>query len=137
MEGAGVFSQCGIFEPAVNAYCDRLFDRVRDVFGEINRKIILCGSVARILDDDPAYAKHSPKDIDFVICSAAVYRYLTHNIQDIFLEEKVAYLEQRIIIYTHEVTIELWFNPYELNQHTARLFKEKIYYTVEQRLKNT
>ncbi len=37
MKEIAVFSACGIFEPAVNAYCDHLFESLRAVFGEIKQ----------------------------------------------------------------------------------------------------
>ena len=119
------FQSLQVFEnDTINKAIDSVYSLVVGNFGNINDQLSVCGSVAKIMDG-LLPENYEPKDIDLVVKSPIVWRFLEVNIQKInpLSFEKQ---ERRMILYFQDCCIEIWKMMEE--DKKKGIFKNKIYY---------
>lgn len=100
------FTSLNVFNDArLNTYLDTIYSAIAAAFGE--QLPIVCGSVAKVMQG--VYSEnYLAKDIDLVIESWQVHRYLEQQLPLIFPADRVEVRPERVILFTLFIAIEFW-----------------------------
>lgn len=101
------FTSLNVFNDArLNTYLDTIYSAIATAFGEKQLPIV-CGSVAKIMQG--VYSdNYLAKDIDLVIESWQVHRYLEQQLPLLFPADRVEVRPERVILFTSFIAIEFW-----------------------------
>jgi len=101
------FTSLNVFNDArLNTYLDTIYSAIAAAFGKEQLPIV-CGSVAKIMQG--VYSdNYLAKDIDLVIESWQVHRYLEQQLPLIFPTDRVEVRPERVILFTSFIAIEFW-----------------------------
>lgn len=101
------FTSLNIFNDArLNTYLDTIYSAIAADFGEEQLPIV-CGSVAKVMQG--VYSdNYLAKDIDLVIESWQVHRYLEQQLPLLFPTDRVEVRPERVILFTSFIAIEFW-----------------------------
>lgn len=101
------FTTLNVFNDArLNTYLDTIYSAIIAAFSEEQLPIV-CGSVAKIMQG--VYSdNYLAKDIDLVIESWQVHRYLEQQLPLIFPADRVEVRPERVILFTSFIAIEFW-----------------------------
>lgn len=101
------FTSMNVFNDArLNTYLDTIYSAIVAAFGEQLLPIV-CGSVAKVMQG--VYSdNYLAKDIDLVIESWQVHRYLEQQLPLIFPADRVEVRPERVILFTSFIAIEFW-----------------------------
>ena len=101
------FTSLNVFNDArLNTYLDTIYSAIAAAFGKEQLPIV-CGSVAKVMQG--VYSEnYLAKDIDLVIESWQVHRYLEQQLPLIFPTDRVEVRPERVILFTSFIAIEFW-----------------------------
>jgi hypothetical protein len=101
------FTSLNVFNDArLNTYLDTIYSAIANTFGKEQLPII-CGSVAKVMQG--VYSdNYLAKDIDLVIESWQVHRYLEQQLPLLFPADRVEVRPERVILFTSFIAIEFW-----------------------------
>ena len=101
------FTSLNVFnDTRLNTYLDTIYSAIATAFGEKQLPIV-CGSVAKIMQG--VYSdNYLAKDIDLVIESWQIHRYLEQQLPLIFPADRVEVRPERVILFTSFIAIEFW-----------------------------
>ena len=101
------FTSLNVFNDArLNTYLDTIYSAIAADFGEEQLPIV-CGSVAKVMQG--VYSEnYLAKDIDLVIESWQVHRYLEQQLPLLFPTDRVEVRPERVILFTSFIAIEFW-----------------------------
>lgn len=101
------FTSLNVFNDArLNTYLDTIYSAIATAFGKEQLPII-CGSVAKVMQG--VYSdNYLAKDIDLVIESWQVHRYLEQQLPLLFPADRVEVRPERVILFTSFIAIEFW-----------------------------
>lgn len=101
------FTSLNVFNDArLNTYLDTIYSAIAAAFGEQQLPIV-CGSVAKVMQG--VYSEnYLAKDIDLVIVSWQVHRYLEQQLPLLFPTDRVEVRPERVILFTSFIAIEFW-----------------------------
>ena len=101
------FTSLNVFNDArLNTYLDTIYSAIAAAFGKEQLPIV-CGSVAKVMQG--VYSeKYLAKDIDLVIESWQVHRYLEQQLPLLFPTDRVEVRPERVILFTSFIAIEFW-----------------------------
>ena len=101
------FTSLNVFNDArLNTYLDTIYSAIAAAFGKEQLPIV-CGSVAKVMQG--VYSEnYLAKDIDLVIESWQVHRYLEQQLPLIFPADRVEVRPERVILFTSFIAIEFW-----------------------------
>ena len=101
------FTSLNVFNDArLNTYLDTIYSAIATAFGKEQLPIV-CGSVAKVMQG--VYSEnYLAKDIDLVIESWQVHRYLEQQLPLIFPTDRVEVRPERVILFTSFIAIEFW-----------------------------
>lgn len=101
------FTSLNVFNDArLNTYLDTIYSAIAAAFGEEQLPIV-CGSVAKVMQG--VYSEnYLAKDIDLVIESWQVHRYLEQQLPLLFPADRVEVRPERVILFTSFIAIEFW-----------------------------
>ena len=101
------FTSLNVFNDArLNTYLDTIYSAIATAFSEEQLPII-CGSVAKVMQG--MYSdNYLAKDIDLVIESWQVHRYLEQQLPLLFPADRVEVRPERVILFTPFIAIEFW-----------------------------
>lgn len=101
------FTSLNVFNDArLNTYLDTIYSAIAAAFGEQQLPIV-CGSVAKVMQG--VYSEnYLAKDIDLVIESWQVHRYLEQQLPLLFPADRVEVRPERVILFTSFIAIEFW-----------------------------
>ena len=101
------FTSLNVFNDVrLNAYLDTIYSAVLEVF-TTEQLPVVCGSVAKVMQG--VYSEnYLAKDIDLVIESWQVHRYLEHQLPLLFPNDKIEVRPERVILFTSFIAIEFW-----------------------------
>ena len=101
------FTSLNVFNDArLNTYLDTIYSAIAADFGEEQLPIV-CGSVAKVMQG--VYSdNYLSKDIDLVIESWQVHRYLEQQLPLLFPADRVEVRPERVILFTPFIAIEFW-----------------------------
>ena len=101
------FTSLNVFNDArLNTYLDTIYSAIAAAFGEEQLPIV-CGSVAKVMQG--VYSdNYLAKDIDLVIESWQVHRYLEQQLPLLFPTDRVEVRPERVILFTPFIAIEFW-----------------------------
>ena len=101
------FTSLNVFNDArLNTYIDTIYSAIATAFGKEQLPII-CGSVAKVMQG--VYSdNYLAKDIDLVIESWQVHRYLEQQLPLLFPADRVEVRPERVILFTSFIAIEFW-----------------------------
>lgn len=118
------FTSLNVFNDArLNAYLDTIYSAILEVF-TTEQLPVVCGSVAKVMQG--VYSEnYLAKDIDFVVESWQVHRYLEHQLPLLFPNDRIEVRPERVILFTPFIAIEFW-RPNESIQ--TALYKNLIKY---------
>ena len=102
-----VFTSLNVFNDArLNTYLDTIYSAIVAAFGKEQLPIV-CGSVAKVMQG--VYSEnYLAKDIDLVIESWQVHRYLEQQLPLLFPADRVEVRPERVILFTSFIAIEFW-----------------------------
>nr|DAQ75477.1 MAG TPA: hypothetical protein [Caudoviricetes sp.] len=90
----------------LNTYLDTIYSAIATAFSEEQLPIV-CGSVAKVMQG--VYSEnYLAKDIDLVIESWQVHRYLEQQLPLLFPADRVEVRPERVILFTSFIAIEFW-----------------------------
>lgn len=118
------FTSLNVFNDIrLNAYLDTIYSAVLEVF-TTEQLPVVCGSVAKVMQG--VYSEnYLAKDIDLVIESWQVHRYLERQLPLLFPNDRIEVRPERVILFTPFIAIEFW-RPNESIQ--TALYKNLIKY---------
>ena len=101
------FSNLNVFnDKRINAYLDTIYSAVLEVF-TTEQLPVVCGSVAKVMQG--VYSEnYLAKDIDLVIESWQVHRYLERQLPLLFPNDRIEVRPERVILFTTFIAIEFW-----------------------------
>ena len=101
------FTSMNVFNDArLNTYLDTIYSAIVAAFGKEQLPIV-CGSVAKVMQG--VYSEnYLAKDIDLVIESWQVHRYLEQQLPLLFPADRVEVRPERVILFTSFIAIEFW-----------------------------
>ena len=101
------FTSMNVFNDArLNTYLDTIYSAIATAFSEEQLPIV-CGSVAKVMQG--VYSdNYLVKDIDLVIESWQVHRYLEQQLPLLFPTDRVEVRPERVILFTSFIAIEFW-----------------------------
>jgi hypothetical protein len=101
------FTSMNVFNDArLNTYLDTIYSAIATAFSEEQLPIV-CGSVAKVMQG--VYSEnYLAKDIDLVIESWQVHRYLEQQLPLLFPADRVEVRPERVILFTSFIAIEFW-----------------------------
>ena len=101
------FTSLNVFNDArLNTYLDTIYSAIATAFSEEQLPIV-CGSVAKVMQG--VYSEnYLAKDIDLVIESWQVHRYLEQQLPLLFPADRVEVRPERVILFTSFIAIEFW-----------------------------
>lgn len=101
------FTTLSVFnDTRLNTYFDTIYSAIAAAFGEEQLPIV-CGSVAKVMQG--VYSdNYLAKDIDLVIESWQVHRYLEQQLPLLFPADRVEVRPERVILFTSFIAIEFW-----------------------------
>ena len=101
------FTSLNIFDDTrINAYLDTIYSAVLEVF-TTEQLPVVCGSVAKVMQG--VYSEnYLAKDIDLVIESWQVHRYLERQLPLLFPNDRIEVRPERVILFTSFIAIEFW-----------------------------
>ena len=101
------FTSLNVFNDArLNTYLDTIYSAIATAFSEEQLPIV-CGSVAKVMQG--VYSdNYLAKDIDLVIESWQVHRYLEQQLPLLFPADRVEVRPERVILFTSFIAIEFW-----------------------------
>lgn len=101
------FTSLNVFNDArLNTYLDTIYSAIAAAFGKEQLPIV-CGSVAKVMQG--VYSdNYLAKDIDLVIESWQVHRYLEQQLPLLFPADRVEVRPERVILFTPFIAIEFW-----------------------------
>ena len=101
------FTSMNVFnDTRLNTYLDTIYSAIVAAFGTEQLPIV-CGSVAKIMQG--VYSdNYLAKDIDLVIESWQVHRYLEQQLPLLFPTDRVEVRPERVILFTSFIAIEFW-----------------------------
>lgn len=101
------FTSMNVFNDArLNTYLDTIYSAIATAFSEEQLPIV-CGSVAKVMQG--VYSEnYLAKDIDLVIESWQVHRYLEQQLPLLFSADRVEVRPERVILFTSFIAIEFW-----------------------------
>ena len=101
------FTSLNVFNDArLNTYLDTIYSAIVSAFGKEQLPIV-CGSVAKVMQG--VYSdNYFAKDIDLVIDSWQVHRYLEQQLPLLFPADRVEVRPERVILFTSFIAIEFW-----------------------------
>nr|DAR63917.1 MAG TPA: hypothetical protein [Caudoviricetes sp.] len=101
------FTSLNVFNDVrLNAYLDTIYSAVLEVF-TTEQLPVVCGSVAKVMQG--VYSEnYLAKDIDLVIESWQVHRYLEHQLPLLFPNDRIEVRPERVILFTTFIAIEFW-----------------------------
>ena len=101
------FTSLNVFNDArLNTYLDTIYSAIVAAFGQEQLPIV-CGSVAKVMQG--VYSdNYLAKDIDLVIESWQVHRYLEQQLPLLFPTDRVEVRPERVILFTSFIAIEFW-----------------------------
>jgi hypothetical protein len=101
------FTTLSVFnDTRLNTYLDTIYSAIAAAFGEEQLPIV-CGSVAKVMQG--VYSdNYLAKDIDLVIESWQVHRYLEQQLPLFFPADRVEVRPGRVILFTSFIAIEFW-----------------------------
>ena len=101
------FTSLNVFNDArLNTYLDTIYSAIIAAFSEEQLPIV-CGSVAKVMQG--VYSdNYLAKDIDLVIESWQVHRYLEQQLPLLFPADRVEVRPERVILFTSFIAIEFW-----------------------------
>ena len=102
-----VFTSLNVFNDArLNTYLDTIYSAIATAFSEEQLPIV-CGSVAKVMQG--VYSdNYLAKDIDLVIESWQVHRYLEQQLPLLFPADRIEVRPERVILFTSFIAIEFW-----------------------------
>lgn len=101
------FTSLNVFnDDRLNTYLDTIYSAVLEVF-TTEQLPVVCGSVAKVMQG--VYSEnYLAKDIDLVIESWQVQRYLEQQLPLLFPTDRVEVRPERVILFTSFIAIEFW-----------------------------
>lgn len=101
------FTSLNVFNDArLNTYLDTIYSAIATAFSEEQLPIV-CGSVAKVMQG--VYSEnYLAKDIDLVIESWQVHRYLEQQLPLLFPADRIEVRPERVILFTSFIAIEFW-----------------------------
>lgn len=101
------FTSLNVFnDDRLNTYLDTIYSAVLEVF-TTEQLPVVCGSVAKVMQG--VYSEnYLAKDIDLVIESWQVHRYLEQQLPLLFPTDRVEVRPERVILFTSFIAIEFW-----------------------------
>ena len=101
------FTTLSVFnDTRLNTYLDTIYSAIVVAFGKEQLPIV-CGSVAKVMQG--VYSEnYLAKDIDLVIDSWQVHRYLEQQLPLLFPTDRVEVRPERVILFTSFIAIEFW-----------------------------
>ena len=101
------FTSLNVFNDArLNTYLDTIYSAVLEVF-TTEQLPVVCGSVAKVMQG--VYSEnYLAKDIDLVIESWQVHRFLEHQLPLLFPNDRIEVRSERVILFTSFIAIEFW-----------------------------
>ena len=101
------FTSLNVFNDVrLNAYLDTIYSAVLEVF-TTEQLPVVCGSVAKVMQG--VYSEnYLAKNIDLVIESWQVHRYLEHQLPLLFPNDRIEVRPERVILFTSFIAIEFW-----------------------------
>jgi len=119
------FTSLNVFNDArLNTYLDTIYSAIAAAFGKEQLPIV-CGSVAKIMQG--VYSdNYLAKDIDLVIESWQVHRYLEQQLPLLFPADRVEVRPERVILFTSFIAIEFWrptlISPIAFYKNTVKYY---------------
>ena len=101
------FTSLNVFNDIrLNAYLDTIYSAVLEVF-TTEQLPVVCGSVAKVMQG--VYSEnYLAKDIDLVIESWQVHRYLERQLPLLFPNDRIEVRPERVILFTTFIAIAFW-----------------------------
>lgn len=101
------FTNLNVFnDERINAYLDTIYSAVLEVF-TTEQLPVVCGSVAKVMQG--VYSEnYLAKDIDCIVESWQVHRYLEQQLPLLFPADRVEVRPERVILFTSFIAIEFW-----------------------------
>lgn len=101
------FTTLNIFDDTrINTYLDTIYSAVLEVFTTEHLPVV-CGSVAKVMQG--VYSdNYLAKDIDFIVESWQVHRYLEYQLPLLFPNDRIEVRPERVILFTPFIAIEFW-----------------------------
>ena len=101
------FTSLNVFNDArLNTYLDTIYSAVLEVF-TAEQLPVVCGSVAKVMQG--VYSEnYLAKDIDCIVESWQVHRYLEHQLPLLFPNDRIEVRPERVILFTPFIAIEFW-----------------------------
>lgn len=101
------FTSMNVFNDArLNTYLDTIYSAVLEVF-TAEQLPVVCGSVAKVMQG--VYSEnYLAKDIDCIVESWQVHRYLEHQLPLLFPNDRIEVRPERVILFTPFIAIEFW-----------------------------
>lgn len=101
------FTSLNVFnDTRLNTYLDTIYSAILEVF-TTEQLPIVCGSVAKVMQG--VYSEnYLAKDIDLVIESWQVHRFLEHQLPLLFPNDRIEVRSERVILFTSFIAIEFW-----------------------------
>lgn len=119
------FTSLNVFNDArLNTYLDTIYSAVLEVFTTEHLPVV-CGSVAKVMQG--VYSEnYLAKDIDLVIESWQVHRYLEQLLPLLFPTDRVEVRPERVILFTSFIAIEFWrptlISPIAFYKNTVKYY---------------
>ena len=101
------FTSLNVFnDNRLNTYLDTIYSAVLEVF-TTEQIPVICGSVAKVMQG--VYSdNYLAKDIDCIVESWQVHRYLEHQLPLLFPNDRIEVRPERVILFTIFIAIEFW-----------------------------
>ena len=119
------FTSLNVFnDDRLNTYLDTIYSAVLEVFTTEHLPVV-CGSVAKVMQG--VYSEnYLAKDIDWVIESWQVHRYLEQLLPLLFPTDRVEVRPERVILFTSFIAIEFWrptlISPIAFYKNTVKYY---------------
>jgi hypothetical protein len=119
------FTSLNVFnDDRLNTYLDTIYSAVLEVFTTEHLPVV-CGSVAKVMQG--VYSEnYLAKDIDLVIESWQVHRYLEQLLPLLFPTDRVEVRPERVILFTSFIAIEFWrptlISPIAFYKNTVKYY---------------
>ena len=119
------FTSLNVFnDDRLNTYLDTIYSAVLEVFTTEHLPVV-CGSVAKVMQG--VYSEnYLAKDIDLVIESWQVHRYLEQQLPLLFPTDRVEVRPERVILFTSFIAIEFWrptlISPIAFYKNTVKYY---------------
>ncbi len=118
LQESNLFQKLQVFENnRINKDVDSIYQLLEENFGAVGSKLLVCGSVAKVMDGFLPES-YKPKDVDFLVMDAFFYRFLKTNVQKLNIDFRID--DNRIILFFPNIAVELW--QHNINEKSVRTY---------------